>query len=102
MNAIEIPVGLKELLQGYTVEVLRHKPPDLVEFAVQHFTQILQGQRKDQRAKKPSARPTQKGVTFETKSNRPNKNDEGEEDTDSECSYIILCLFPAPYERCDF
>lgn len=95
MSAVEIPVGLKELLQGYTVEVLRRKPPDLVEFAVQHFTQILEGQRKDQGAKKPSARPARKGVTFETKSNRPNKDDEEEqeEDTESECCYIIL--FPA-------
>lgn len=95
MSAVEIPVGLKELLQGYTVEVLRRKPPDLVEFAVQHFTQILEGQRKDQGAKKPSARPARKGVTFETKSNRPNKDDEQEqeEDTESECCYIIL--FPA-------
>lgn len=95
MNAVEIPVGLKELLQGYTVEVLRRKPPDLVEFAVQHFTQILQGQRTDQGGQKPSARPTRKGVTFETKSKGPNKDDEGEEDTDSECCNI-LCLFPAP------
>ncbi|XP_044070256.1 cAMP-dependent protein kinase type II-alpha regulatory subunit-like isoform X2 [Siniperca chuatsi] len=69
--AVEIPAGLKELLQGYTVEVLRHRPPDLVEFALQHFTQILEGQRNDQRAKKCSAKPARKGVTFETKSNKP-------------------------------
>lgn len=77
---------MKELLQGYTVEVLRRRPQDLVEFAVQHFTRLLEGQRKDQRAKKRSAKPARKGVTFETKSNKPNKdNEEEEEDTVSEC-----------------
>ncbi|XP_073324111.1 mitochondrial carnitine/acylcarnitine carrier protein isoform X2 [Pagrus major] len=80
MSAVEIPAGLKELLQGYTVEVLRSRPPDLVEFAVQHFTQILEGQRNDQRVKKHSAKPTRKGVTFETKSNKVNKDEEEEEE----------------------
>ncbi|XP_075966763.1 cAMP-dependent protein kinase type II-alpha regulatory subunit-like isoform X2 [Anarhichas minor] len=76
---VEIPAGLKELLQGYTVEVLRREPPDLVEFAVQHFTRILEGQRNDQGAKKHSARPARKGVTFDTKSNKPKKVEEEEE-----------------------
>uniref|UniRef100_A0A3Q1EX94 cAMP-dependent protein kinase type II regulatory subunit n=1 Tax=Acanthochromis polyacanthus TaxID=80966 RepID=A0A3Q1EX94_9TELE len=49
MSAVEIPAGLRELLQGYTVEVLRRRPPNLVEFAVQHFTQILESQRNEQR-----------------------------------------------------
>lgn len=86
MNAVEIPVGLKELLQGYTVEVLRHRPPDLVEFAVQHFTQILNVQRNDQKVKKPSAGPTRKAVTFEPKSS-PNKEEEEEDDPKSEFYY---------------
>ncbi|XP_045931768.1 protein kinase, cAMP-dependent, regulatory, type II, alpha, B isoform X3 [Micropterus dolomieu] len=85
MSAVEIPAGLKELLQGYTVEVLRRRPPDLVEFALQHFTQILESQKNDQRAKKRSARPARKGVTFETKSDKPNK-DEEEEDEDADKS----------------
>ncbi|XP_072136388.1 protein kinase, cAMP-dependent, regulatory, type II, alpha A isoform X3 [Mobula birostris] len=37
---IEIPPGLTDLLQGYTVEVLRHRPADLVEFAIQYFTRL--------------------------------------------------------------
>lgn len=98
MSNVEIPAGLKELLQGYTVEVLRRRPPNLVEFAVQHFTQILQGQRNDQKAKKHSAKPACKGVTFETKSNKPKKDDEeeeeeDEEDTVSEYYYTILFVF---------
>ncbi|XP_063766338.1 protein kinase, cAMP-dependent, regulatory, type II, alpha, B isoform X1 [Eleginops maclovinus] len=79
MTNMEIPAGLKELLQGYTVEVLRCRPANLVEFAVQHFTQILEGQKNDLKAKKRSTRSSLKGVTFETKSNKPKKEDEEEE-----------------------
>ncbi|XP_028854284.1 protein kinase, cAMP-dependent, regulatory, type II, alpha, B [Denticeps clupeoides] len=38
--SVEIPAGLAELLRGYTVEVLRTRPADLLEFAVRHFTQL--------------------------------------------------------------
>uniref|UniRef100_A0ACB8GCD9 Uncharacterized protein n=1 Tax=Sphaerodactylus townsendi TaxID=933632 RepID=A0ACB8GCD9_9SAUR len=34
---IEILLGLTELLQGYTVEVLWHWPPDLLKFAAEYF-----------------------------------------------------------------
>ena len=77
---MEIPVGLRELLQGYTVEVLRRRPPDLVEFAVQHFTQILEGRRREQGPKKSRGKPAKKGVTFEPKSNQADKDDEEEEE----------------------
>lgn len=40
MSHFQIPPGLTELLQGYTVEVLRRQPPDLVEFAVDYFTRL--------------------------------------------------------------
>lgn len=40
MSHIQIPPGLTELLQGYTVEVLRQQPPDLVDFAVNYFTRL--------------------------------------------------------------
>uniref|UniRef100_A0A8C7XMV5 RIIa domain-containing protein n=1 Tax=Oryzias sinensis TaxID=183150 RepID=A0A8C7XMV5_9TELE len=48
MSKFEIPAGLKELLQGYTVEVLRRRPANLAQFAVQHFTQVLESQRNEQ------------------------------------------------------
>ncbi|KAJ4919597.1 hypothetical protein JOQ06_027679 [Pogonophryne albipinna] len=80
MSNTEIPSGLKELLQGYTVEVLRRRPANLVEFAVQHFTQILEGQKNDLKNKKRSNRSSLKGVTFETKSNKPKKEDEEEKE----------------------
>uniref|UniRef100_A0A8C2Y814 Protein kinase cAMP-dependent type II regulatory subunit beta n=1 Tax=Coturnix japonica TaxID=93934 RepID=A0A8C2Y814_COTJA len=38
--SISIPAGLTELLQGYTVEVLRHRPADLLEFALQYFGRL--------------------------------------------------------------
>lgn len=40
MSHITIPPGLTELLQGYTVEVLRRRPPDLVEFAIEYFSRM--------------------------------------------------------------
>uniref|UniRef100_A0A3Q2YQR9 cAMP-dependent protein kinase type II-alpha regulatory subunit n=1 Tax=Hippocampus comes TaxID=109280 RepID=A0A3Q2YQR9_HIPCM len=66
MSNSEIPAGLKELLQGYTVQVLRNRPPDLVEFAVQHFTQILEKRKNDKPAKKRGGKAARKGVTFAT------------------------------------
>lgn len=94
MSAVEIPAGLKELLQGYTVEVLRRRPPDLVEFAVQHFTQLLDGQRKEQKAKRPSVRGAHKGVSFEAKSNKPDVDLEEEaEDNESECPHFFFFPF---------
>ncbi|KAM3620979.1 uncharacterized protein V6R79_004441 [Siganus canaliculatus] len=76
MSTVDIPAGLRELLQGYTVEVLRRKPQDLVEFAVRHFTQILERQRHDQKTKKRSSKPARKGVTFDSKSKKPSKDEE--------------------------
>ncbi|XP_053111337.1 cAMP-dependent protein kinase type II-beta regulatory subunit isoform X2 [Hemicordylus capensis] len=38
--SISIPEGLTELLQGFTVEVLRSQPGDLLEFALQYFGRL--------------------------------------------------------------
>lgn len=38
--SIQIPPGLTELLRSFTVEILRQRPPDLVDFAVQYFTHL--------------------------------------------------------------
>lgn len=83
MSNVEIPAGLKELLQGYTVEVLRSRPANLVEFAVQHFTEILENQRNDQQQdRRCSTKAARKGVTFEI--NTSSKDEKEEEDTISE------------------
>lgn len=39
---MEIPAGLTELLQGFTVDKARHQPADLLEFALPHFTRLQQ------------------------------------------------------------
>lgn len=36
----EIPEGLTDMLQDFTVAVLRHKPSDLHEFAAEYFTNL--------------------------------------------------------------
>lgn len=97
MTNAEIPVGLKEMLQAFTVEVLRHKPDNLLEFAVQHFTNALEAQRKNnQQPKKLSFRSERRGVTFESKSDqaREKKEEEEEEEKkDSEFSHSVVdCL----------
>ncbi|KAM6927838.1 protein kinase, cAMP-dependent, regulatory, type II, alpha, B [Xenentodon cancila] len=84
MRKVEIPAGLKELLQGYTVEVLRRRPPNLVEFAVQHFTQILENQKNEHQAKKYSTKLAQEEATFETVANEPNRDDEEEQEEEEE------------------
>ncbi|CAB1345740.1 unnamed protein product [Coregonus sp. 'balchen'] len=42
--SIEIPDGLTELLQSFTVEVLRNQPGDLLDFALQYFIQLKENQ----------------------------------------------------------
>jgi cAMP-dependent protein kinase regulator len=39
MNFV-VPEGLTDLLQGFTVAVLRERPPDLVDFAVNYFSNL--------------------------------------------------------------
>ncbi|XP_051889633.1 cAMP-dependent protein kinase type II-beta regulatory subunit [Pristis pectinata] len=38
--SVKIPAGLTDLLQSFTVEVLRKQPDDLVGFAVQYFSRL--------------------------------------------------------------
>jgi cAMP-dependent protein kinase regulator len=38
----EIPDGLTDLLQDFTVEVLRKRPGDLLAFAAQYFEELLE------------------------------------------------------------
>ncbi|XP_066489484.1 cAMP-dependent protein kinase type II-beta regulatory subunit [Tiliqua scincoides] len=38
--SIPVPEGLTELLQGFTVEVLRSQPGDLLDFALQYFGRL--------------------------------------------------------------
>jgi len=46
-SSFEIPAGLTELLQDFTVAVLRRKPPDLYQFAVDYFVQAQERRSSD-------------------------------------------------------
>uniref|UniRef100_A0AAY4C2N5 cAMP-dependent protein kinase type II-alpha regulatory subunit n=1 Tax=Denticeps clupeoides TaxID=299321 RepID=A0AAY4C2N5_9TELE len=79
--SIEIPAGLTELLQGYTVEVLRQRPPDLVDFAVRYFTRLRDAAAGGAAAKAAPGR----GVVFDGEPMQTESNgDEDEEDDDSD------------------
>lgn len=90
--SIEIPVGLTELLQGYTVEVLRQRPSDLVDFAVQYFTRL-----RDTRSQDGSGAggKTGKGVMFDGEPMQTESNGEDDEDDDSdfEREFILFSFF---------
>ena len=92
--SIEIPVGLTELLQGYTVEVLRQRPTDLVEFAVQYFTRLRDNRSQDGAGGGGSGKPT-KGVMFDgepmqTESN--GEDDDDDEDSDFERKWMLFFI----------
>lgn len=79
--SIQIPVGLTELLQGYTVEVLRQRPTDLVDFAIQYFTRLRDSRGQD--GSDISGRPG-KGVVFDGEPMQTESNGEEDDDDDSD------------------
>lgn len=76
--SIEIPVGLTELLQGYTVEVLRQRPSDLVDFAVQYFTRLRDTRNQD------GAGAVKGKVMFDGEPMQTESNGEEDDDDDSD------------------
>ncbi|XP_019360418.1 PREDICTED: cAMP-dependent protein kinase type II-alpha regulatory subunit [Gavialis gangeticus] len=77
--SIEIPPGLTELLQGYTVEVLRHRPPDLLGFAADYFSRL-----RDARDQQQAAAAGRKGVNFDGEPMQTESNGEGEPERGAE------------------
>ncbi|XP_061113079.1 protein kinase, cAMP-dependent, regulatory, type II, alpha A isoform X2 [Conger conger] len=83
--SIEIPAGLTELLQGYTVEVLRQRPPDLVEFAVLYFTRLRENRTQDGAEPSTTTKSGGKGVMFDGEPMQTESNgDDEDEDDDSD------------------
>ncbi|OXB66230.1 hypothetical protein ASZ78_000655 [Callipepla squamata] len=81
--SIEIPPGLTELLQGYTVEVLRHRPADLVGFAADYFTRLRDA--REQEATGDGRRVVSfDGEPMQTESNGEEEPERGDEDSDSD------------------
>uniref|UniRef100_A0AAR2IMI6 cAMP-dependent protein kinase type II regulatory subunit n=1 Tax=Pygocentrus nattereri TaxID=42514 RepID=A0AAR2IMI6_PYGNA len=86
--SVEIPAGLTDLLKGYTVEVLKQRPSDLLEFAVQYFTRLKEQRKGNRRNAEISCRntsrsPVQRGVAFD-KDTTPTESSEEEEDKEDE------------------
>uniref|UniRef100_A0A674PNG7 cAMP-dependent protein kinase type II-alpha regulatory subunit n=1 Tax=Takifugu rubripes TaxID=31033 RepID=A0A674PNG7_TAKRU len=88
--SIEIPVGLTELLQGFTVEVLRQRPSDLVDFAVQYFTRLRDTKSQDGSG---AAGKTGKGVMFDGEPMQTESNGEDDEDDDSDFERKLMLRF---------
>ena len=58
--SFEIPAGLTDLLQDFTVAVLREKPADLVLFGADYFRILSENRQVNQLTNQTS----RKGVTF--------------------------------------
>uniref|UniRef100_A0A8C1P8T3 cAMP-dependent protein kinase type II regulatory subunit n=1 Tax=Cyprinus carpio TaxID=7962 RepID=A0A8C1P8T3_CYPCA len=76
--SVDVPAGLSELLKGYTLEVLKRRPADLLEFSVQYFT-LLREQRSSTRASS-SRSPVTRGVAFDQDSAPTDSSEEEEEE----------------------
>lgn len=85
--SIEIPEGLTELLQSFTVEVLRNQPRDLLEFALQYFTQLKDSDNREASSschEQNSAPRAGKAVNFIDEAMQIDSESGEEEDDDDE------------------
>lgn len=76
---LEIPVGLSDLLQDFTVHVLREKPDDIVDFAANYFMKL---KLKEKRSKDGNKSKKGKGVSFQSEQNGDDMDDDDEDDDD--------------------
>lgn len=74
---LEIPVGLSDLLQDFTVHVLREKPEDIVDFAANYFMKL---KLKEKRSKEGRKNRKGKGVSFSTAQNGEDMDDDEDDD----------------------
>lgn len=77
----EIPPGLTDLLQDFTVSVLKERPPDLVQFAADYFVK-LNSQKKIENDDDDDTGG--RGVRFAAASPPPEPMDEDDDDDDDE------------------
>ena len=82
---LEIPSGLTDLLQDFTVHVLRDKPEDIVDFAANYFMKLKLKEKRNKDGKK--TRKGSRGVSFRSEENE----DEGEESDDEEPGTTVSC-----------
>lgn len=100
--SIEIPEGLTELLQSFTVEVLRNQPGDLLEFALQYFTRLKENESRGGAFgnEHNSAARAGKAVNFiEEAMQIDSENGEDEDDDDEEefvgNAFVHACVLPS-------
>lgn len=94
--SIEIPEGLTELLQSFTVEVLRKQPEDLLEFALQYFTQLKESQGQGAALSHGTDLPFRhsKGVNFvEEPMQTDSENGDEDDDDDEEFVAPVISRF---------
>nr|XP_054588875.1 endoplasmin [Nothobranchius furzeri] len=96
--SIEIPEGLTELLQSFTVEVLRNQPRDLLEFALQYFTQLKDSETKEASFgnEQNSAPRSGKAVNFIDEAmqiDSENGEDDDDDDDDEEFTAPVINRF---------
>ncbi|XP_030063936.1 cAMP-dependent protein kinase type II-alpha regulatory subunit [Microcaecilia unicolor] len=101
--SIEIPHGLTDLLQGYTVEVLRQRPADLVDFAIQYFTRLKENREHDGAG--GGLKTLTKGVNFDAEPMQTESNGDGEErdeddDDDSDFEPPVINRFSRRVSVC--
>uniref|UniRef100_A0A8B9L5X1 Protein kinase cAMP-dependent type II regulatory subunit beta n=1 Tax=Astyanax mexicanus TaxID=7994 RepID=A0A8B9L5X1_ASTMX len=93
--SIEIPEGLTELLQSFTVEVLRNQPRDLLEFALQYFTQLKENESRGGAFgnEQNSAVRAGKAVNFIEEAMQIDSENEEDEDDDEEFVAPVINRF---------
>lgn len=67
---LQIPTGLTDMLQEFTVVVLRERPEDIVDFAANYFKQL--------KLKNQKSRNVSRGVTFGSEEKESDQEDEEE------------------------
>ena len=66
----EIPEGLTDLLQDFTVEVLRKRPSDILAFAAQYFDELIEKRGNEQAASLLLSQPQVSQPTEESRFNQ--------------------------------
>ena len=84
---LQIPTGLTDMLQEFTVVVLRERPEDMVDFAANYFTQLKLQNKGSENAK---------GVSFHSDQKESDEEDDEEEPLGSlnkfhTMTFVILC-----------